>query len=315
MVFNKLKYKKNVVGVDDSGDEIDVFVTKKYDKPTAQRLISNPNVDFWDKDLVPKKMWKGFRRKKTNVVEVGELEAQNSRIYKPLKGGCEISKDGSPYVGTAGGLVYRHKYKNLLLTGRWESFIDILKHFGIPYTSDKFILTNTHVAVPDIRYDGEYKEIVQPGAWVSGHRKIGKTVDYEPIKKNRKNTMDAALIKLEEDMLPEQIPGWKLNGFNFNYYKDMKIKKYGRTTGATEGYILYDNVTTYINYKSGSMQFKGVCLATRMSDKGDSGSLVLDEDNKIVGLHFAGGPKYSIFIPIERIVKRFNLSTRYEDNV
>lgn len=316
MVFKYLKNKKNVIGVDDSGDEIDVFVTKKYDSATAQRLITNPKVNFWESDLVPKFMWKGFRKKKTNVVEIGEVKAEaNRKKYNPVLGGCEIGVENSPYIGTAGGLVQIKRYGDLTFTGQWESLLPFLEKYNIPYTTESYVLTNTHVAVPDIREKNNKKTIVQPGSWATGSRPIGVVSDYEPILPKRDNYIDAAIVKLDSDALPKQVPGWELKGFNFNYYKGMPIKKYGRTTLSTRSKILYTDVTMKISYPEGSMPFKGVVLAERMSSGGDSGSLILDENNYIVGLHFAGGPNHSIFIPIERVVKRFNLYSRYGDNV
>lgn len=314
--MDKFLEKKNVIGFTDNGDNVEVFVTKKYDEATAKRLISNKNIDFWEKDLVPKTISSWFgRKKKCKVVEVGVVKAQevatnlDRKKYRPLKGGCEIGIQGDNYVGTAGGLVYRRSYGGLSLYGAWESFLYLLRRAGIVPDEEKFILTNCHVAQKNV-FDVKQWTYKQPllGDAI-GH--INETQQLDP---EGDNFIDAAIIKLGStvDMLPEQIPGWKIKGFNFKVRASDELKKYGRTTSLTTGKLLNTGVTIRVSYRSGSALFRNVYMVTDMSAGGDSGSFVLNQDDEVVGLIFAGGGDRSFVIPIEPVLKRFRLASIYD---
>jgi hypothetical protein len=70
----------------------------------------------------------------------------------------------------------------------------------------------------------------------------------------------------------------------------MRVKKCGRTTEATFGFVRSINATVNVSgYPSGTMTFVNQILTTHMSQPGDSGSLLLDDSsNRVVGLLFAG---------------------------
>ncbi|MCK4820879.1 hypothetical protein KA005_34255, partial [bacterium] len=73
------------------------------------------------------------------------------------------------------------------------------------------------------------------------------------------------------------------------------VKKSGRTTGLTSGRILTINATIQVQYGNGVVTFKDQLVSTNMSQPGDSGSVLLNEDNKIVGLLFAGSDQATIY--------------------
>ncbi len=85
----------------------------------------------------------------------------------------------------------------------------------------------------------------------------------------------------------------------------MNIKKSGRTTGLTTGIIQQVDVTVEVSYGSNKVAtFVDQLMAGNMSAGGDSGSAVLNNDNKIVGLLFAGSSSSTI---INRIQNVFSL--------
>ena len=87
---------------------------------------------------------------------------------------------------------------------------------------------------------------------------------------------DGALIKIEGEAEPQ------LN---------MKVKKSGRTTGTTHGEISQVEAAVTVNMGNNrTALFVDQIIVEKpgMSAGGDSGSAVLTEDNKIVGLLFAG---------------------------
>jgi hypothetical protein len=89
----------------------------------------------------------------------------------------------------------------------------------------------------------------------------------------------------------------------------MLVKKSGRSSGLTFSLILATDVTVRVGItKSESGIFADQILAGPMSMPGDSGSLVLTEDNYAVGLLFAGSEQVTMFSPIDRICEALNIT-------
>jgi hypothetical protein len=89
----------------------------------------------------------------------------------------------------------------------------------------------------------------------------------------------------------------------------MAIKKSGRTTGFTTGEILQVDVTADVQYDGGRMaRFTDQLLAGAMSQGGDSGSAVLNENNHLMGLLFAGSDKTTIINRIEHVFSALGVS-------
>lgn len=92
----------------------------------------------------------------------------------------------------------------------------------------------------------------------------------------------------------------------------MVVAKMGRTTGYTEGRITLLNTTVNVQYDTmlgtRTARFVDQVITSGMSNRGDSGSLVVDpSDNFAVGLLFGGSDVASIFTPIDRILDAFEL--------
>jgi hypothetical protein len=82
----------------------------------------------------------------------------------------------------------------------------------------------------------------------------------------------------------------------------MALKKSGRTTGFTTGEIQQVDVTASVQYGPGQIaRFTDQLLAGAMSQGGDSGSAVLNDDNRLVGLLFAGSENTTIVNRIEHV--------------
>ena len=92
---------------------------------------------------------------------------------------------------------------------------------------------------------------------------------------------------------------------------DLAIKKSGRTTGLTTGTIEQVDVTARVNFGSRKVAvFEDQLMAGRMSDGGDSGSVVLDTDNNIVGLLFAGSATTTIINRIQHVFSKLEVGLR-----
>ena len=82
----------------------------------------------------------------------------------------------------------------------------------------------------------------------------------------------------------------------------MSVKKNGRTTEFTTGEILQVDLTVDVDYReAGVARFTDQLLAGPMSAGGDSGSAVLNDDDEIVGLLFAGSDTTTIINPIQAV--------------
>ncbi len=80
------------------------------------------------------------------------------------------------------------------------------------------------------------------------------------------------------------------------------VKKSGRTTEFTTGQILQVDVTVDVDYGSGrTARFVDQLLSGPMSQGGDSGSAVLNDDDRLVGLLFAGSDNTTIMNRISHV--------------
>lgn len=76
---------------------------------------------------------------------------------------------------------------------------------------------------------------------------------------------------------------------------DMPVTKSGRTTQTTVGTVTGIDVTVVVSYgEAGDAYFRNQTLTTDMSQGGDSGSLLLNEEGLAVGLLFAGSDVVTI---------------------
>ncbi|RMH65832.1 MAG: hypothetical protein D6677_01505 [Calditrichaeota bacterium] len=128
-------------------------------------------------------------------------------------------------------------------------------------------------------------------------------------KQAAENLVDAAIAlpvndgDIKEEILEiGQISGVAEGALN------MQVKKSGRTTGLTNGQIIQVDVTSRVNYGSGrTATFTDQLMAGNMSAGGDSGSAILNEDNAIVGLLFAGSSNSTIINRIQNVFELLNI--------
>jgi hypothetical protein len=88
----------------------------------------------------------------------------------------------------------------------------------------------------------------------------------------------------------------------------LEVKKSGRTTGLTSGRITQIDVDVTVDYGRGrNATFENQIISDLYSQGGDSGSAVLNNDNQVVGLLFAGSDTITVFSPIEPILDAFGV--------
>lgn len=89
----------------------------------------------------------------------------------------------------------------------------------------------------------------------------------------------------------------------------MQVKKSGRTTGLTNDTIEQIDVSANVSYGTNKVAlFTDQLLAGAMSQGGDSGSAVLNENNKLVELLFAGSDTTTIINRIDHVFSALGVS-------
>lgn len=124
------------------------------------------------------------------------------------------------------------------------------------------------------------------------------------------NLVDCAIARPlnESDVLNEILNIGQINGTD-EAVLGMSLKKMGRTTGLTTGTINQIDVTAQVSYGDNkTATFVDQLLAGNMSAGGDSGSAVLSDNNKLVGLLFAGSNTTTIINRIQNVFDALQLT-------
>ena len=236
----------------------------------------------------------------TDVVEIGkvELELFTNRVRPPMPG-CGLSLPGLK-VGTFGCVVKK----------KTDGFLHRAPH----------ILSNSHILADDGTANVGDK-VIQP-AFIDGGQQpedvIANLEDWVPFVftgTGYPNYVDAAIAKLRRNSLVQKkirILGVAPAGIGWKLTRGMLVKKVGRTTDLTCGIIKDIHYRTAFQYKrpgggTGRVGFREQVLCTRYTANGDSGSVVLNRRNRVVGLHFAGSPSSSIFNRITFVFKALGI--------
>jgi hypothetical protein len=260
----------------------------------------------------------------TDVLETGPIRALSyTGRYRPAPGGVSIGHRDIT-AGTLGCLVKKNGKKHIL--------------------SNNHVLANSNNAQPGdyILQPGPYDGGEFPGD------RIATLTDFVPIVfsgpeppgdcgiarvaasilnlvpkvirsktrlqavtiREEENLVDAAIALpiAEKDVSDEILDIGKIEGVNEGAV-GMAVKKTGRTTELTTGEILQVDVTVDVQYDLGKVaRFADQLMAGAMCQGGDSGSAVLDTDNNLVGLLFAGSDTSTIFNQIQNVFSALEVS-------
>lgn len=179
-------------------------------------------------------------------------------------------------------------------------------------TKDGKILTNAHVLAIDYQGRKYYEKgtpIIQPGILDDGNPKtdvVGYLDYYIPIK-DEENTVDVAIgIPIVETRQMEVLGLGEVDGWT-DPIIGMKVTKAGRTTGITRGQIIDIHATLkvygYTTTKKGYAIFEDlIVIEPAMSSGGDSGSLLVNEKGRAVGLIFAGSKFITVACKIRNVI-------------
>ena len=157
------------------------------------------------------------------------------------------------------------------------------------------ILSNNHV-LADLNSANLGEPILQPGPADGGNRhndNIAELSTFMPIDFQGLNRIDAALAEPFNyaDVLPDIPHIGRVTGIT-NPRLNIRVIKFGRTTGLTFGVLVARNATIKVNMEGRDVLFEDQIVIEgdrgRFSDGGDSGSLILDTNRRAIGLLFAG---------------------------
>ena len=88
----------------------------------------------------------------------------------------------------------------------------------------------------------------------------------------------------------------------------------GRTSGIIKGGVQLHSTWCDVNYKIGgkleTITMKGMICTDQLSEEGDSGSPVFDENNNLIGIIIAASRTLTYILPIQRILKKFSVSLK-----
>lgn len=89
---------------------------------------------------------------------------------------------------------------------------------------------------------------------------------------------------------------------------NLSVKKFGSITKLTTGIIIVTDATLKIEFSSKKIAtFKDQIVTSKMSDKGDSGSILLDSFNSAIGLLCADSKNITVYNPIQKVLEAFNV--------
>ena len=189
--------------------------------------------------------------------------------------------------------------------------------------TDVYALSNNHVyADQNLATIGD--AVIQPGTYDGGSSPaddIGTLSDFEPIFfDGRGNTIDAAIAISSTTNLGNATPS---DGYGIPQSStttpaiNMKVMKYGRTTGLTKGSISVINAFVNVNYgaPNGVALFVEQIIITGggFSAGGDSGSLIVTDSKRKgsgrpVGLLFAGSSSITVANQIDAVLESFGVT-------
>lgn len=311
-MYEELMAKRGVVGVGlgkkNGGDEnaLVVLVEKKL-----------PLLGLRNQDIVPSFHKLGVEYLKTDVIEVGHIVAQKERTdeWNPMPGGISIGHFGIT-AGTLGMWVTDQKDGKLKILSnnhvlansnealQGDPILQPGKHDGgtrVVARLERFVTINFDGETSDCPIGSGIASIANAGAAVTGRNTRLTAVKPQAAP----NYCDAALADPLDDIGIDQqvleignVSGMSLVGLG------EAVRKSGRTTQLTQGNVIVLSATITVSYGGGrNATFDDQIVTGYMSAGGDSGSVVVNAENQMVGLLFAGSDQVSIHNPASYVAQ------------
>ena len=274
---------------------VDVGYKYKKGKRTKQVVIrvyvAEKQADISKLNKIPKTI----RGIKTDIIEARASFHVDDRPYTPITGGISFGQSEKFKLIEADGTV--------ALISEQGTLGAIVRD---NLTEKPMFLTNHHVTKVMISQteerSGKVGDIFDQPNLVSDDGKPFPNANIGKLARFAINPMvDAAVIEYQSSRpFTEEILGIGKIAGSAKATLGMKVRKRGRTTELTYGIVDGIDATTAIQGTSIIFQHQMVIVPDTtknavFSNSGDSGSVVVNEQNKVVGLLFAGVPAASNF--------------------
>jgi hypothetical protein len=258
----------------------------------------------------------------TDVIQTGRIRALQSHTdrHRPAPGGVSIGHRDIT-AGTLGCLVRKngqifilsnnHVLANSNDANPGDAILQPGPHDGGRYPDDHIAELTEFVPISFIGSPSNCPAARGTAAFLNRvARMLGSDARLLAISQQAgENLVDAAIARPlnDEDVSGEILEIGSIQG-TVNAELGMAIKKSGRTTGFTRGEVQQVDVTVNVQYGAGRIALFGdQVMAGPMSQGGDSGSAVLDENNRLMGLLFAGSESTTIINRIEHVFSALGL--------
>ncbi len=272
------------------------------------------------RDRVPKEL-DGVR---TDVVATGPiralplletLEVSHTKRMRPAPGGVSIAH-AQVTAGTLGILAHRASGEAVILSNN-----HVLANSNEAHAGDPILQPGPYdggKAADAIATFAEFVPIAFGERELDGlgrllERILGSVLapvglGLRRLPSGKTNLVDAALaVPLSADLVaPDILEVGRVAG-TAAATLGTRVKKSGRTTGLTHGKVTGLDATVEVDYGGKTAVFRGQIVSDVLSRGGDSGSLVVDESNRAVGLLFAGGTTTTILNPIDAVLAALGL--------
>jgi hypothetical protein len=259
----------------------------------------------------------------TDVVQTGIIRALQSTTdkHRPAPGGvsighrditagtlgCLVQKDGQKFI-----LSNNHVLANSNQAEIGDPILQPGPYDGGTYPDDHIAALEDFVPINIIGQPSECPIATGTTSLLNGLAKLlGSQVRMEATNQQAlENLVDAAIARPlnSEDVTEEILQIGTIQGATAGEL-GMAIKKSGRTTGLTNGIIEQVDVSVNVQYGQNQIaMFTDQLMAGAMSQGGDSGSVVLDDNNRLVGLLFAGSDTTTVINRIENVFSALGIS-------
>jgi len=308
VVATSLGYKKT------NGKKTDqlAIICSVDSKKAKQKLLSD--------ELVPDQI----ENIPTDVFVSGMIYAQQDpkRRYRPAPGGVSIAHENVT-AGTLGCLVKKngklfilsnnHILANSNAAYKGEAILQPAPYDEGEWPLDRIAELEEFVKIKFIQEESECSigkssaGILNTLASFTGSKTRIKSIK---ITEDDENRVDCALAKPidQKDVKDEILKIGKITGVAEGIL-GMSVQKSGRTTGLTNGTIDQIDVTVEVSYGSNkSAIFFDQLIAGSMSQGGDSGSAILNQENQIIGLLFAGSDSITVINRIQDVFESLQVT-------
>ncbi len=186
---------------------------------------------------------------------------------------------------------------------------------GIAILSNNHILANGTSGRDGLSRIGD--AILQPGPYDNGTSEdiIARLYSFCPLISEKKfgkgnlNSIDAALaVPIQPDLVTSSILDLGSVSGTAPAQLGMAVLKSGRTTGVTKGMVFSVGNTIRVEGENKTYIFEEQIGITAKSEGGDSGSLVVNQSGKAVGLLASGSKRYTFINPIDKVLDYFGAS-------